>query len=759
MKGWQTFLVGLLTSLGLAGLSGCTHSCLNKECDWAHNYKQDKIPLSLELDAGEAITATIPTVSDPVTVIDAERAPHYLSLQEAFALALEHGVVGAQSINAAGQVSDDLVSFAGRSVSGSDAIRVLALDPAITGSFIDAALARFDPQWNTRMAWNTVDEPTQGFSSFSNGSTANFETSLAKPLPTGGVAGITFNTDYRLLSNPPGGTFAVLNPSYTSRLLFGFEQPLLRGFGVETNQLIDSLPGSNLFPFVNGRRQNSASEGILVTRLRFDQQRAEFERAIHFQLLNVEAAYWRLYGTYMTLYAAEQALRQAHAAWMISKSRFQAGNIENAQFALVRAQYEQFRAERTKAMGDVIDAERALRVLLGLCVEDGKRLVPIDAPTLTPYQPNWQAAVRDCLTLRPELVMARQELQARQLNLSAQKNQLLPDLRFQANYSLIGLGNRLTGGSAFPPAIPGQPTSSLRTLAENDFENWTIGLNLNVPIGYRYEYATTRQARLQLAQSYHLLKDQERRAQTALAKQYSQVIENYKLIEIRRLAREALAEQLQGRFKQFAAGAKGATLEFLLDAQRQWASALSSEFQTIVDYNVSLAAFEFARGTILERNKVLIAEGPLPHCAQVRAVEHEKERTQAIVLREKAHPIIYPPIELDEAIAPLPCMPKNQAPTLPALLHGAPPVPTNLDDKVIPAHVRKDDPRGMPDVTRQTPGASEAPKALLLPPSVQQPPQELLLAPPVQYLPAPSPADVPAATSVPGARLGMPVSR
>src|SRR5438046_2672187 len=109
MKGWQTIILAMLSFATVAGLAGCTHSCLTSECGWSDVYRRQHIPLSLELDAAEAVIAPIlPTVKDPATVTDPERAPFYLTLQEAFALALENGNVGAQSINAAGQVSDDL---------------------------------------------------------------------------------------------------------------------------------------------------------------------------------------------------------------------------------------------------------------------------------------------------------------------------------------------------------------------------------------------------------------------------------------------------------------------------------------------------------------------------------------------------------------------------------------------------------------------------------------------------------------------------
>ncbi len=706
-----------LWCMGLLALAGCTQSCFQKECDWMHIYERDRIPLSLEMDPSSAIAPEIPKVATPATVADPNRQPRYLSLQEAFALALENGTAGVQSIRTPGGVGDDLGSFAGRGVIGSDAVRVLALEPAIVGANIEAALARFDALWTTGMSWNANDEPTQGLSGFQTGSGARFASALAKPLPTGGVAGITFSTDYRLLSNPPGGFFSVLNPSYTPRLELAFEQPLLRGYGVDINQVLPAFPGSSLFPGLN--RVTGPGEGILVTRLRFDQQRADFERAIHFLILNVEAAYWKLYGAYVSLYAAEEGLRQSHVAWNIIKSRYDLGALSKEEFSLARAQYEQFRAARMTALGNVLESERALRSLLGMTVEDGQRLIPVDTPNLTPYQPNWESALRDCLTLRPELVIAREELQARHLQLRAQKNSLLPDLRFQATHTTVGLGTRLDGDATFINAA-GQPqtTNALQSLTGTHFNNWTVGLNLNVPIGYRAEHAAVRQSRLELAKSYHVLKDQERKAQTTLAKQYSQIIEKYKLIEIRRLAREAFAEQLATRSSKFVKGAKGITLEFLLDAQRAWAQALSDEYQAIVDYNIALAQFEFARGTILDYNKVVIAEGPLPYCAAVRAADHHKERTCALVLHERAHPVVYPACLTGEpGGCCLPMLPPGQAPSLAALFAGAPPVPTSLDAPPVTRQGRAWEPPvapGLPAVV----SVDSSPAPLTLPISV-----------------------------------------
>src|SRR5262249_44686581 len=126
-----------------------------------------------------------------------------------------------------------------------------------------------------------------------------------------------------------------------------------------------------------------AAEGILIARLRFDQQRTEFERQVQFMVVNVELAYWSLYGAYWNLFAAEQALRQSHAAWLVAKAKFDVGRIAIQDYAQVLGQYETFRAQRLQALGNagngggipgVLESERQLRGMLGLPVEDGTRL-------------------------------------------------------------------------------------------------------------------------------------------------------------------------------------------------------------------------------------------------------------------------------------------------------------------------------------------------------------------------------------------------
>ena len=139
-----------------------------------------------------------------------------------------------------------------------------------------------------------------------------------------------------------------------------------------------------------------------------------------------------------------------------------------------------------QARGQVLESERQLRGLLGLRSDDGVRLVPIDEPNLAPYKPDFYEAANEAIAYRPELMLARQDLKIQQLNLLLQKNLRRPDLRVFGHLRhrrprhparrLDESRRRRTGPS---------PATRSRASANNQFNSWTIGLRLDMPLGFR----------------------------------------------------------------------------------------------------------------------------------------------------------------------------------------------------------------------------------------------------------------------------------
>jgi outer membrane protein TolC len=749
--------VGVLALL-LAATVGCKQRVFMTQEDLDHY--QTMTPFNLVTNPNVGAQPTIPICDAPPTLYNLENFRiRYLSLAEAVATALEQGTVGQPSLLFPGVSLDNGVQFAGNGVAGDDSIRVLALDPATVGAQIDLTLSKFDAYYAASMVWNTTDQPIgttiQTIQAGGvNGVPANVTESATmssgfyKPLPTGGLAGITFNVPYTFTNLP-----ARQNPVYQPQLQFTFDQPLLAGYGVEINQLraqhpyfsqgtsvLNGLAANPILLNAGGQFQpgnqavaTTQQEGILITRIRFNQQRAEFERNVNQMLLNVETAYWNLYGGYWSLYSREQGLRFAFESWKIVKAQYEAGRASLADFAQAQGQYELFRAQRLTAMNQVLDFERQLRGIMGMQISDGMRLVPADAPTLALYQPDWKAALNEALQHRPELYMARQDCKAAQMRVILAKNYLMPDLRFTATYDANALGGTLSGPSQ---------NNALRNLASNTFNDWSIGLRIAVPVGYRQAYANLRQMQLGLARSYLVLQDQELKVERFLGLEYRTLGLQYETIKANRAQREQFAIQLRTRYQQYLAG-RG-TLDILLEAQRFWADALAQEYAAIVAYNNALVAFEFAKGTILQHDNINITEGQLPGCVQARAVEHFRERTKALLIRERAAPCgpMAEPLEQSGPINVLPQnRPQGQGQALPDVIKETPPL-GNVEELPRPQQVPEsfNQVKGLPtarvtDTLAEEARAQQAARAAQAPP----PAQPLPARQPVPFVPpAPS---------------------
>ncbi len=578
------------------------------------------------------------------TVLDPNKPAKPMTLKECIALALEQGNIGSQGgLQNPGFTNDNLPQFTGRNVSGSDTIKVLVLDPAIVGADIERALSKFDARWITSMTWSKNDTATVNFQqAFNNGDTASFTSTLAKPLPTGGVAGITFGTDYRRFTASAQQQFALqLTTQYTPRVQFLFEQPLLQSFGVEINQLATSHPGSLL---VQGLRPSGGqtTEGILITRIRYEQQRAEFDRQVNNLLLNVEYAYWNLYASYYNLYAQEYTLTQSFDLYTVVDARVKAGTVSRQELTQILSQYFLFRQQALSARNQVQNSERQLRGLLGMTsFSDGMRIVPVDEPTLAPFNPDFGSSANEALANRPELILARHDLKFRQLDILLQKNQRRPDLRFFSSYDIQGIGSELDGSAEFrdpargPNAAP-IPQNAFANLRQNNFNSYQFGLRLDMPLGFRDANAAVHQARLNLVRSYSQLQDSERKSLEVVSQQVRDVTFQQANIELFRQRRIFLQETLalnkilvdQGAFQLN-------TLFNLIQVQRDVAAAIASEFQAVAQYNSAIAGLEFAKGTIQRFNNVSVGDGPLPGHVQKRAADHFSARNIAIKLREQ----------------------------------------------------------------------------------------------------------------------------
>ena len=670
---WTIRLIGgLALTAGMAG--GCKQPLLMDPADYTNSVVNAGAYGRVETDPHRPIDpGPVPAGGSFATPLDPSLPPRAFSLKEAIAVALEQGTVGGSALQP-GLVSDQLPQFTGRGTSGTDAIRAFAVDPAIAGAEVERSLSKFDARFVSSITWNQNDSPSfsQFQQAFANGDAATFSSSVAKPLPTGGVAGITFTTQYNKLANPPANTGQILAQSYTPRLQFVLEQPLLQAFGVEVNQILPNHPGSFLIP--GFRTTGVGTEGILITRLRQDQQRAQFDTQVNQMLLNVETAYWNLYAAYYNLAAQEEGLKQALSAFKYIKDRQVAGIARLQQVYQTEVQYHQFRGQVVSARNLVLTRERNLRGLLQLRSNAGDRLVPIDEPVIAPFKADPRELYIEGRQNRPELLTIMQEYKAQQLNLLAQKNLRRPDLRLLGSYDVAGIGRRLDGAN--------EADNAFRSLAANNFNTWQVGLRFDMPIGFRDANAIVRQAELNQKRVATQLYNAEFKLQEVILQRYRDAEQSYLLIETARSGKQAAEQQIQKDLELIQQGVVGAggqdpasfTLT-LLQAQQNLAIQTALEYQNIANYNIALAQIEYEKGTIQHYNNVSVAEGALPASVAKKAADHFAARSAAIELRERP----------DANTLALPVAPLGPLPPENPMLPPPPPMSTGTAEAPPPA--------------------------------------------------------------------------
>ena len=327
-----------------ASLAGCNQKVYLQEIDAKPTAEAPGLPTDLENRPHASILPSERNTPAPSHVGDPDRPIRYISLAEAIAIALEQGNIGSQSALFPASSTTTCCSLMGDS--SAQAIR-FACSRSIRPSVARTSRRRSPSsiaRWITSLTWNKRDDSVGNIlTSFQNGDNATFNSGLYKFLPTGGLAGVTFNMDYNLLTTPPSGGQVLTNPGYRPRAQIVFEQPLWQDFGVEINQLLVNHPGAIFRQWCSltrrrpGRRRanRSASLRPVPHRIR--------AANINFMMLNVEYAYWNLYSGYFTLFSREQGLHQAFEAYKLNEARLRAGTLKEQDLQQTRAQSEQFR--------------------------------------------------------------------------------------------------------------------------------------------------------------------------------------------------------------------------------------------------------------------------------------------------------------------------------------------------------------------------------------------------------------------------------
>lgn len=526
-----------------------------------------------------------------------------------------------------------------------ESVTGLSVGSPFQGSGPEAALSEFDAQLDSSVFWEKNRRPQNRANSGISAQISpiifaqdlgTFTSGITKTTADGTTFGFRNNTNYEGNNVPvfdPATMlgFRGLQSDWTTNFEASFSRPLLQGGGTQYNRIAGPLDFSQYAAGVG-----NPIDGVMIARIRTDQSLADFEGGVTGLTRDVEDAYWELYFTYRDLEARKLGRDSALETWKKTAALLRSGAIGGSadREAQSRSQYFLFRGQVEQALTDLYRAENRLRYIMGLSMSDGRLIRPSDQPTTARVAFDWSGIHCEAITRRVEIRKEKWEIKRRELELIAARNMMLPRLDAVGRYRWLGLGDQLFGdASGFIDQTTGNPaqdSSAFDTLTSGEFQEWQLGLQLSMPIGFRRELSGVRHHELLIARERALLQDLELEISHQLGDSIRDVDLNYGLSQTnfnRRVASEKEVQAVDAAYQ-----ADRVTLDLLLDAQRRRAEAESAYYRSLIDYNKAIMNVHFRKGSLLDYNGVYLAEGPWPGKAYFDALREARKRDASMYL-------------------------------------------------------------------------------------------------------------------------------
>jgi len=562
----------------------------------------------------------------PLTVLDENEIEfEHLTLQEAVRTALQNS-----------RVLRDLGGLILRSPGSASSTYDVALQELDPRFGIAAALSEFDASFATNVFLENNDKALNN--QFVGGGTRQLAQDYASNQSQISKKGAT-GTEYAVRSiieydnnNAPGNKFTSI---WNTNLEAQVRHPLLRGGGTEFNRIAGP----------SGQPGNMS--GVVLARINTDISLAQFELSVRDFVSNVENAYWDLYFAYRDLDAKIMARDNALQTWNAVRALYDAGRVggEAEKEAQAREQYLRLQDQVQNALsgrltdatatnngsaggtfrgnGGVMTAERKLRLVMGIPINEGKLLRPDDEPIDAKVIFNWDASLCEALQRRAELRRQKWIIKRREQEYLATANFLLPQLDLVGLYRWRGFGDDLLDQGR----DRGQFDNAVGTLMDGKFQEWQVGVEFSYQFGRRKGHAARQHAEMQLTRDRMILAEQEREVVHQLSNSVAELDRAYAILENATDRRIAAAEQLEA--VQAAFESDKASLDLLLRTQQAQLEADTSYFKALVEYMLAIRNVHYEKGSLLDYNEIYLTEDVWPMQAYHDARERNRMKVPA----------------------------------------------------------------------------------------------------------------------------------
>jgi outer membrane protein TolC len=464
-------------------------------------------------------------------------------------------------------------------------IKIESFNTSITENQIKEAKGFFDLQGFFYASYNKdISKP---YSIISTGildiDTANIvRGGIEQNIPTGGNYRVQFQ-NMRSASNSP---FVLFNPRYIPVLSLQVTQSLLKGRGVEVSK-------KNIYIAQNNHKISRHQFALRVMEI----------------LSNVHQLYFNLIFTIEDLKVKQGSLKLAQDQLEITRTKVEVGTLAPIEIAQAEAAVARREAEIISAESAVKAAQDQLIKAISSKTDYDSwkiKIEPTEKLTFETKAYDLDNCLETAMKNRPELAQAELNINNKKLNVNFAKNQKLPQVDLTGSLSFDGLdgdkpiieGNIFTGEREVVGVIPGGLGGALEELFSLDYRDWTIGVNVTIPIQNKQFEGAYARSKVELEQEKNRYKNTMQNIILQVKDAVRAIETNKKMVNATKKARELAEKQLEAEQKKFAVGTS--TNFQVLQMQEDLAAALTEEKRAIIDYNVSLFNLKRILGTLLD---------------------------------------------------------------------------------------------------------------------------------------------------------------
>ncbi len=447
-------------------------------------------------------------------------------------------------------------------------IQVEGYNPAVETTRLVEAQAAFDALFFANITKNKIDRPSGSQLTSTDLDLFDSRFGIRKLLPSGTSVGAS----YGLRRTKTSLSFQQINPEYFSDFRLEMRQPLLRGFGLDYNRFF-----------------------IVVTRNDWRISQHAFRRRVRDTVRQVEEAYWRLAQARRNVVVTARLIGEFEQILetLLARKDF---DVIDVQIYSTDASLERSRAILIQERAAVFDAEDQLIALMNredVDLADDTELIPTDFPPLDRVVVDRLADVQSALDHRPEIREQQLRVANAKLGVGRAKIDELPRLDLTFRYTVDGLA--------------GTADKSFDELTRQNFIEYLIGVELEVPIGNRGARAAHERARLQHAQQVAALKQVFEEVILDVNVAVRQLDTYYNQIKPLYDSTEAKEDEVETN-KARQVGRDYNTLINELNAHQGLRTTRQDLLRRMIDYRIAIADLERAKGTLLRYYNIVIAD-------------------------------------------------------------------------------------------------------------------------------------------------------